>query len=738
MNAKDAINYQAIVRDPNSKLLSLQNISVQLSIYKDIQNQNMVFQENHFTQTNALGMINLKIGLGQVVSGSLDTISWGSGTYYLQAGVDLAGGTNFLALDTTQILYVPYAYYAKKTRELDLTNMSDSLIKDIAAKLNLKNKQTTLEKKVTNFKYIPVAENKDIVVYQCQYLYGVEAALGKIVVMRNTESQFDIGENGIDSTYATSVTFNITNFPNLLPFSTIEKILLLPWYRNPIQAVPSAGWRCCVITSKGQVYHNFPNRTPEFGLPDGIAQAGDINRWQESVVWDLPKRRLPSKTSNVFPYTLNPALPDSCYIPFPAVSQDNMGYGNGGFGISTTQLVSGQPVQFPRFYLHKRSSNHNPLVYMSGFETSNTIQVIGTYNPNDAANNSSRICVFASSDGGRQWYNKYEFASNMSAAFGNALIGTNITGNYKQNDFSFQKRDFVIPTSAVKNPVNIFSYGPQINIQNIQKSTALVINTIGNHGLESGDLIVIKKNQTTSPNFDFLCNDNINTTNGGNGKVWKVEVISSNSFKLYEYIHNPDSNIPVRHIHAVNHMKDGFMITTGEIYPQSWLIHLQLANSDIFSNVQASDNFPFIRLNSSENSVQRTLGAFMLDDADHTIVYASDEASLTGGALHSVPGRTNLSFSRSSTGIFKGKLADIDDFSKFTCIYEAEQTAVHFKEKNGMWIFGGQQAELVISLDKGSTWKKYSFTGTRMDVLYPKGVDNLGRYFLDQVIIYRK
>jgi len=735
MNAKDAINYQAIVRDHNSKLLSLQNIAVQLSIYKDIQNQNMVYQENHITQTSKLGMINLKIGLGQVIYGRLDTINWGSGMYYLRTGLDLAGGTNFIALDTTQILYVPYAFYAKKSRELDLTNMSENVIKDIASKLNLKNQQTALEKKVTNYKYVPIAENKDIVVSKCQYLYGIEAALGKIVVHRKTEMEFEIGENGINSTYDTSVTFNINTFPDLLPFSSIEKILLLPWYRNPTQAVPNPGWRCCVITTKGQVYHNFPNRTPVSGLPDGTAQTGDINRWQESVVWDLPSRRLPSKTSNVFPYSQNPALPDSCYMFFPALSQNNV-YGNRGFGESTSQEVSGKTVRFPRFYLHKR--NHNPLAFMSGFETSNTIQVIGTYNPNDAIGTSSRICVFATSDGGRQWYNKYEFASNMAAAYGNALIGNNITGTYVSNSFSLQKRNFNIPTATNKNPVDLFFYSPKIDIQSIVKSTALVINTSIAHGLEPGDLIVIKKNQITSTNFDFLCNDNINTSNGGNGKVWKVEVISSTSVKLYEYIHNPDSNIPVRHIHAINHMKDGFMVTTGEIYPQSWLVHLKLANSDIFSPVNAYDNFPFIRLNSSRNSIQRTLGAFMMDDADHTIVYASDEASLYGGELHSVPGRTNLSFSRSSTGIFKGKLADIDDFSKFTCIYEAEQTAVHFKEKNGMWIFGGQQAELVISLDKGSTWKKYTFIGTRIDVLYPKGVDNLGRYFLDQVIIYRK
>jgi len=124
-----------------------------------------------------------------------------------------------------------------------------------------------------------------------------------------------------------------------------------------------------------------------------------------------------------------------------------------------------------------------------------------------------------------------------------------------------------------------------------------------------------------------------------------------------------------------------------------------------------------------------------MDDTDQTIAFASDEATVPG-TLYSL--RPEMSFSRSSTGVYKGKLADIDDFSKFSCVYEAEQTAFHFKEINGMWIFGGQQGELAISTDKGLTWRKFKITGDNLEIRYPKGVDNLGRYYLDQVIIYRK
>jgi len=737
LNAKDAINYQANVRNLNGKALTLQKIGVQITIYNDVLNQNMIYQENHIAETNEFGMINLQIGLGQSSSGSLDTINWGSGKYYIQVGYDFTGGTSYDVIGTTQILYVPSAFYSKKSGGLDFVNMPDSLFDDLATKLNLENQPTVLDAKIVNTNYAPIGETKDIVVYQSKSLFGIEAVLGPIAVNKTNWNQFKIGENGVDSTFETVVDFNSLTFPNLIPESFIDKIILLPWHRNSTLPVPTRGWRCVVITTKGQIYHNFPNRTPAPGLPDGEAQNGDINRWQESVVWDLPTRRLPSKTSDVFPYSLNPCLPDSAYILFPEINQVNE-YGNVGFGVTTTELVSYEPVVFPRFYFHRRINGTSPVSYMGGFETSHKIQIIGTYSSNTSPETTSRVCVFVTTDGGRQWFNKYEFASDMPTAFGNALIGSKIVGDYVSGSLSLQKRNFIFPSAAVKEPVNLFSYESEIIVDSIFKSDSLVIKTLLPHGLISGDLIVLKKNLPSElSDFDFLCNNQISTANGGNGKIWKVRVISSTSIQLYEYIHSADSNLPARHIHAINRLKDGYLISTGENYPDSWIIYLQLKSSDTYAPVFAWESFDFMRLNSSETGIQRTLGTIMLDDADQTIVFASDEATIPG-AVYGVVGRPSLALSRSSIGVYKGKLTDIDDFSKFTCIYEAAQTAFHFKEINGMWIFGGQQGELAISVDKGVSWRKFKITGDNLEVRYPKGVDNLGRYYLDQVIIYRK
>lgn len=733
--ASDAINYQAIIRNTNGAPVANTTISVQITILNDLVNENVVYQETHQVTTNDLGMINLKIGMGTATAGVFDQINWGASTFFVRTAVDLAGGTNFEVIGTSQLLSVPYALYAKKAKELDVANLTDTQISDLASKLNLADKSTVVDPKITNTDYTPIAETKDVVVYQAKGLANIEAVLGKITIKKISNTQFQIGENGINGTFDTNVYLNTQNFPNLISGSTILKIILLPWNRNATNPVPMNGWRCCVITSNGQIYHNFPNRTPATNKPDGDAISGDINRWDESVVWDLPNRRLPSKTSDLFPYALNPCLPEDCYNLYPKVNSDN-GYGNGGFDITKTQIVSGKSVNYPRFYFHKRTANNNPFFFMGGFETSNKIQILGTYRSNVDASTASRVCVFITTDGGRQWYNRYEFALDNLLNFGNPLNGNVLTNDYVPNSLSLIKRDFNVPSATNKEPVNLFNFGSEIKIKSIIKSDKLTIVTDAPHNLKTGDLIVIKQNDNIASQFNFLCNTNINVFNGGNGKIWKIEVIDPTSIYLYEYLGNPDSNLPVRHIHAINKIKDGYIISTGETYPQGWIVYLQIKLSDTYSIVSAWDNFNFIRLNSSNKSIQRTLGTIMMDDSDQTVVFGSDEATINGQA-YNIDGRTTT-ITRSSTGVYKGRLADIDDFSKFTCIYEAKQVAYFFKEINDMWIFAGQQGELAISVDKGLTWRTFNISGTTLAQQYPKGTDEVGRYFLDQLIIYRK
>ena len=49
------------------------------------------------------------IGTG---GGNLSTVSWGSGSKFLQVEVDVSGGTSYTDMGTTQLMSVPYALFA--------------------------------------------------------------------------------------------------------------------------------------------------------------------------------------------------------------------------------------------------------------------------------------------------------------------------------------------------------------------------------------------------------------------------------------------------------------------------------------------------------------------------------------------------------------------------------------------------------------------------------------------------
>ena len=61
-------------------------------------------------------------------------------------------------------------------------------------------------------------------------------------------------------------------------------------------------------------------------------------------------------------------------------------------------------------------------------------------------------------------------------------------------------------------------------------------------------------------------------------------------------------------------MKDGWLIGTGEIYPNGWMLYFQMKEADSYSEKHAWEEFEIFRLNSTRESVQRTLGAILLTE----------------------------------------------------------------------------------------------------------------------------
>jgi N-acetylneuraminic acid mutarotase len=110
--APQAFPYQAVARDNSGNLLANQAISIRFNVLDGSNSGPSVYQERHNTSTNALGLFNVHIGQGTVLSGAFNSIAWGSGSKFLKIELDPAGGNSFTVMGTTQLLSVPYALYA--------------------------------------------------------------------------------------------------------------------------------------------------------------------------------------------------------------------------------------------------------------------------------------------------------------------------------------------------------------------------------------------------------------------------------------------------------------------------------------------------------------------------------------------------------------------------------------------------------------------------------------------------
>lgn len=106
------MSYQAVIRDAADELVVNQAIRVRISLLKGSPQGTVEYQETHILSTNANGLATLQIGGGSVVNGSLETVDWAAGPYFIKTETDPQGGTSFTITSTSELLSVPYALYA--------------------------------------------------------------------------------------------------------------------------------------------------------------------------------------------------------------------------------------------------------------------------------------------------------------------------------------------------------------------------------------------------------------------------------------------------------------------------------------------------------------------------------------------------------------------------------------------------------------------------------------------------
>lgn len=533
-----------------------------------------------------------------------------------------------------------------------------------------------------------------------------------------------------------SGTVLLTDLPGWKPGDTVHAMGFIPYK----QGGPTAGYsretamRLCFFTRLGNIYHNYPATNAADSATTGGMADFDLGAIYEPMhkISDgsqISSARIPSNDSSLSfdskLYRYEPGLPAWNYAqhssPIGGVRADASAYGSGGMPVTIdkgdirlARIVT--PFDFgtnPQNAGYPFALSQN---LCQPFSVHPKCTVFVPYN----GTNASKPVVLGTTDGGRTWVVMHELGGTASSAiyqYGNNYDYSTL-GAYSSGDLSVVRRTYNLPTNAAKEPAAWFKYEAPIIVTAITTTSGkAAVTTSAAHNYQTGDLICFKKN--AAGNYAFLENTvtagisaDTDSTSAGNGRFYRVKRLSSTTFEILQNYAGVDEKFGTHHLHSGNPAKDGVVVACGEKYPNGWICFVRIAEIDDYEsfNVYAyRATQPYIyRLNSGTESMQRAVGCLLADDADQTITFASDDGAITRPAV-SIAGRTNL-FSRASSGVFAGKLADIDDLSKATCILEMGEASLGIITAQGVYAVLGMSRYLYLSIDK-KRWVKLPLVG---------------------------
>ncbi|MCB0793943.1 MAG: hypothetical protein KDB88_04330 [Flavobacteriales bacterium] len=110
--APEAFNYQAVARDAGGDALANTTVGVQFQLHQSTAGGTVVYAETHSPTTNELGLFSVDVGNGTSTTGTFAAIDWSAGPYFLEVGLDPAGGNSYTSVGTQPLLSVPYALLA--------------------------------------------------------------------------------------------------------------------------------------------------------------------------------------------------------------------------------------------------------------------------------------------------------------------------------------------------------------------------------------------------------------------------------------------------------------------------------------------------------------------------------------------------------------------------------------------------------------------------------------------------
>ena len=111
----EGFSKQALLRDANHAIVADTEVGLQLRILHGSEAGSVVYSETHVVHSNNYGLITLIVGRGTPTSGDFGSINWADGPYFIQTDVDPEGNTNYTIGGVTELVAVPYAYFAQTT-----------------------------------------------------------------------------------------------------------------------------------------------------------------------------------------------------------------------------------------------------------------------------------------------------------------------------------------------------------------------------------------------------------------------------------------------------------------------------------------------------------------------------------------------------------------------------------------------------------------------------------------------
>ncbi len=111
------MSYQAIIRNSSNAIVTSTLVGMKISILQasPMGGTSPVYVETQMPTTNINGLVVLEVGTGTVISGVFSAIDWANGPFFIKTETDPTGGTAYSITGTSQLLSVPYAFYAAKS-----------------------------------------------------------------------------------------------------------------------------------------------------------------------------------------------------------------------------------------------------------------------------------------------------------------------------------------------------------------------------------------------------------------------------------------------------------------------------------------------------------------------------------------------------------------------------------------------------------------------------------------------